>query len=359
VVRALAWMVAASLLAVGTAACQASPPAATIGGTTITQAELDAALASVQDSPAAQCALEVQAGTLPPLAGAGGDAVTQSFAAGELSTLVELALLDEELHRLHVVITAGELAAARADVARALAQAASAGLPCAAAIPNLARALPRSFLAQQVRFEADGEALVARIGHVDLGKQALARYYAEHVADFTQDCLAAIALPTQAAAEALRPTLDASNFAAVARARSIDAATAARGGSLGCVAETRLAANPALAATIAGLAPGQVSEPLAAPTQAGGTVWVLLELTRRVTEPLRRVEPQIRAALLESHATLLSSLLDRLVRRARVWVDPRYGHWDGRAFPPVVAPTPPPGRLVPEPFAGALGGSGS
>ncbi len=361
--RLLPLLAVASLAALASA-CDVSPPAATVNGTVISQSTFDTEVATLASSPAAQCALELQGASLPSISGVSTSSVTTAFAAGELSSLVEQALLSQALARRHATVTTADLAAARADVAAELVPpAGSTSSPCGAEGNQLLSELPRSFVSEQVAFQAEAERLLTLVAHVSVSRVAVAHYYLSHPADFAEDCLSGILVSTQAEANAIRSQIvsGAESFAAEARAHSLDTQSGPSGGSLGCVPATEIT-NPQLIGVLLKLKVGQVSQPLfeQQATNSGG--WVLIELTGRPEEPLTAVAAGIRRQILSAHSSALQRELTKLIRRAKVNIDPRYGKWSSKAG--VTPPSPPPAKdlLSPsadQPATGATGVAGA
>lgn len=347
----LAAVAVAVVVAVLASACNVSPSVATVNGTSVSQSTFDGELATLSASPAAQCALELQGATLPTIAGAGQSSVTSSFAAGELSSVIEQVLVSQALARRHARLTAADLGAARSDVVTELyPPSPSQPSPCGLEGPQLMAKLPASFVNEQVRFQAEAELLLTLVAHVGVGPAAILKYYFTHASQFRQDCLSAIVVSSQAAAAAVRAKVvsGAESFAAAARASSLDPVSRAKGGAIGCPLVSAIT-NPSLTSVLAGLKPGQVSQPLSESVSGGTPEWVLIEVTSRPEEPLTTVAGTIRREILASHGSALQAELARLVKSAHVHVDPQYGRWTGQAG--VVPPVAPPSRFVLSPGA--------
>lgn len=338
--RLLVLAALAALAAAGTA-CDLSPPAATVAGTTITRSQLDDQLTQIAHNADAQCALQLQGVSLAgPVTGAGDDTVTSSFATFELSTLVLERLVAQDLARHGQTVTAADVAAARADFVSQLTPQSSQS-PCGMAGQQLLAHLPASFVDQQVQFLAAQERLAAVIGHVDISSAALMRYYQTHPTQFQEICLSDIAVQAQAQAQQIHDAIvgGTATFEHEAQQFSIDSQTASGGGRIPCLPSSQIV-NSVILGAISGLNPGQVSQPVFEPPSTGGSgVWFVLRVDGRPLVPFAQAASQIRQQLLSSQNSTVSAEFARITRHADVVVDPRYGRWNPAQG--VRAPTPP------------------
>lgn len=326
--------------------CNVPPSAASVNGAEISQATLVGDLSTLSSSEFAQCALELQGTQFPAIAGSASDSVTSGFAAGELSSIIEQDLISQELARLHVRVTGADLQAARADlVAELYPPSPAEASPCGLEGPQLFARLPASFVAEQVRFQADAELLLSRLAHVSVGPRGILRYYFAHPSQFQEDCLSAIVVPTEAEAAAIRSKVasGAESFAAAARAHSLDATSRAQGGAIGCPLVSEIT-NPSLTSVLASLKVGQVSQPLSESAGGSSTEWVLLQVTSRPEQPLSAVAGEIRREILATHGSALQSEIVHLFETAHVQVNPLYGHWSPSAG--VVPASAPPSKFL-------------
>jgi len=337
------------------AACDISPPAATVGKTTITRSQLDAQLSQVSTNSYAQCALELQGISLPsPLTGSGDDTVSSTFASFELSTMVLGRLVDGDLAARHQSVIPADIDAARADFAAELTPSSQSSSPCGLSGPALVARLPRAFVDQQVRFLAGQERLAVAVGHVDISDAALRAYYQSHASQFQEICLSDIAVTDQAKAQQIHDAIanGSASFATEAQQASIDTSSAPNGGQLGCVASS-VVVNSVILQAIAGLAPGQLSKPtFEPPTNGSMGVWFILRLDGRPLVPFDQAAPQIRQQILSGENALVSAEFTHITRHADVVIDPRYGSWSSTqgVRPPL---TPKPADLLAPPSAAA------
>ena len=348
----------AALAAAGTA-CDLSPPAATVAGTTVTTSQLDAQLSAIVGSPFAQCTLQLQ-GVNMSLQGAGDSTVSSSLASFVLSTLVLERLVESDLSRLGHAVTSADLAAARQDLAAQLSSSSAGASPCSVSGAQLVDRMPAAFRDQQVQFLAEKERLGQTIGKVDLSQASMLAYYQAHPTQFQELCLSDIAVQTQAQAQQIHDAIasGASTFAVEAQQSSIDSGTAGNGGQLPCITTSQIT-NPVITNAIAGLSPGQITSPVfdQSATPGGSGVWFVLQLDSSPTIPFATAQSQIRQQLLAPTDSLVSAEFSRLVAKARVTVDPRFGKWS--AAQGVEPPTPPPSSLLLSPNAGSQTSTGA
>lgn len=349
--RRLVVLVALVALAAAGTACDLSPPAATVGSSTISRSQLDDQLSKIVGNSYAQCALQLQGVNIAgPVTGAGDDTVTSSFSTFELSTLVLERLVEQDLARRGKRVTAADVSAARADFVSQLTPTTSAS-PCGLAGQILVSKLPSGFADEQVRFLAAQERLAEVIGHVDVSPTALRSYYDTHATQFQEICLSDIAVQAQTQAQQIHDAITggSATFENEAQQFSIDSQTAQGGGRIPCVPSSQIV-NTVILGAIAGLAPGQVSQPVFEPQATGGSgVWFVLRVDGRPQVPFGQAEPQIRQQLLSAQNPAVSAEFTRITRHADVVVDPRFGSWS--AAQGVRAPVTPKASLLLSPSA--------
>lgn len=354
----------ASLVALSTSlsACDVSPPAATVNGTTITQSQLNAQLGDITDTGQSgtyvRCALELDNSLPSSPSGAGDNTVTSQMASYQLSLMILQELISQDLARLGSPVTSSDMNAARQDLAAELEASASSGQgsPCGYSGSALLDRLPSSFASLQVRYLAEEERLAVVLGHVDLGEQGVAGYYLTHLPEFAQICVSVIGVSSQAQATSIEGaiTSGATTFAQAARQSSLLTQSAQAGGNLGCVLTSSLQGSPLLS-TIGVLPVGQVSSPVSESTTSG-PIWLLFVVNARPEQSLAQSRAQIRNDLLSAQNSRLTSEFHRITRSANVTVDPRYGTWT--KLRGVNPPVPPPKRYLLSPSANQPSTSG-
>ena len=380
-VRRLLLVAVLGVMVASATGCDVSPPAATVNGTSISQSTLNDALSSAIDNPDAQCAAMLAVGltTTPVGVGTKGDgshtnAVTSAFADKTLETLILEALERQTIAAHHATVSGAVVAAATADYEAQLGEQLSEATQenttppgCAlSASKAVAGQLPAPYLAQAGRSLADQEQFEVTEGHVDVSTAGLEAYYRSHQAQTTQVCINAYVSDTAAGAQTLHDAIAAgASFASLATSPAVDLQRSPPDGNLPCEYPSSLSIQigSSLEAQVVGLATGQLAEPLQLPNPeptAGqpDVFYLVIQMRARQLVPFATLRGSIRQAILEQHASVVDSALDRLVRRAHVTVDARYGTWDPKRG--VTVPTPPSPAFVPNPKANvAAASSGS
>lgn len=356
-------------VAVGASACTASPPAATVGGVAISRSTLDDQLSVLASDAAAACVFTAEfAPGVASVAGAGQSTVTASVASAELDNLVVERLLQQDLRRHGVTVTAADIAAARqdlsVDVDRALVNDSQSGAvppACASLTTNPVAALPDPFGGDVTRFLAVQEQFRALVGHVDISPPAVHAYYAAHPSEFEQACLNLVVADTQAAAQAIQAAVAGGQSIAVAASGpGANTQITPPGGQLTCQLPSVISGTfgSGDAALIYAATTGQVLGPMAWTDPATGVGhWLVVQVRQLSPAPESAVASQIRQQLLATTSAAAQSALQSVVRAADVQVDPRYGSW--RPASGLVPPSTPPPADVLDPAANqATGGTG-
>ncbi len=164
--------------------------------------------------------------------------------------------------------------------------------------------------------------------------------YEENLDQFSQACLNVILTDDAATAEALAARVEAGEpFAEVAAAESLDPATAAEGGDIGCIGPGQLVGGE-LDQALFSAEPGEVLEPVELQGQA-----VLVQVRELRQASFEEVRDQLAAQLEQGAAQAggqaLNQFLTEAVADAEVTVASRFGEWD-----PMLGVVPPTG---PEP----------
>lgn len=341
--------------------CSSSPSAATVDGSSITQNQLDSQLslaaapgpggqAPTPENQFVQCALDIQGGgSLPAVTGVGDDTVTTQFAATTLESMVLENLEQSALARRHVGLTAADVSAAKADFISQLeeSESQSGGSPCMLTGTQLIGRLPAAFLHQQAVSLAYQEELEEVVGHVNVGPAALMAYYRSHTANLTQVCLNLIITDTQAAAQTIQGQIaGGTTFPAASQGAGVDPESPS-GGEVSCTYPSSIVATfgDTLAGTIDALGVGQLAMPLAWSTedQSGApvTLYVVVQMRQKQLVAFDQVSGAIRQVLLSQGSAVVNTTLNRLVARARISLDPRYGTWSaGKGVSVPTAPAP-------------------
>ena len=347
-------VVAIAVVATGvlTSACDVTPPAASANGATISTAELNTQLHTLETTTAGGCLLQLQSPQLASSSGqgAGGPGTyTMTFTNAVLNNQVGDLLAEQYAASNGITISSPDLATAKSDlqatfsgeISAAVQQASTSGAlsycqdTTGAAISGatLLGDLPSPVAAAQVRNQAVDEKLLAR--GADLSPAAVAAYYNANLAQFTTACVSLIATDSQAHANQLIAQLaGGASFAAVAKANSLDSQTAANGGALGC---NYTQAQVEQALQVQSVTPGQ---PIAPVQDSTTGQWVIYEVTSQTVAPLSVASSVARRELLQSTANVnrVSREIVAFARTSDVSVDPRYGTWERLTVVPPVAP---------------------
>jgi hypothetical protein len=337
-------------------ACDASPPAATVNGSTISTDTLYGQLQVYDQTVAGRCLLQLEdPNASPVLEGTGGPGTyDMAFTDSILDNEVGNQLAEQYATSKGLVVTPAVQSAATSEFESTLSgeissqveQAAESGVVsyCADSSgtavtgPELINALPPAVRNSELHNQAVDQVLLA--DGADLSNQAMSAYYAANQSQFELDCVSRIVTSTQAdATQDVAQITGGASFAAVAKADSIDTETAPDGGSLGCSIPL-YTVEQSLGVTTAA-----VNTPLGPFEDTTNQVWDVYEITSQTTEPLSAARPVIRSELLEQSANVdrVSKELVAFAHRSNVSVDPQFGIWKASS---VKAPASPPAKYL-------------
>jgi hypothetical protein len=314
-------------------ACDVSPYAVVVGGTTISQSELfkeiDAFGANSQFVSNYATEVSQSGGQQPPMfsTDTSDQTPTEGFTAIVLNTDVQAVLVHDDAERLHVEPTAATIASGKTY---ALAEA---QFPTATG-GSVFGGFPKWFQRLYEVRTAEETALTNVLPPVPTGPQAIVDFVNQNPQDFIQnECVSQIQVGTAAEAASIRAKLTAgATFAAMARKYSTDATSAGKGGALGCNPPGSLPSVIEHAAENA--APGRVSQPI-----YSDFAWHLIVVTRRQEEALTDdLEQQILQAIQQESP--ITVFLTQALKTVKITVNPAYGTWDPNGG--VVSPVSPP-----------------
>lgn len=249
-----------------------------------------------------------------------------AFTASVLSRQIIYELVDKDLARRKIILSAGDLAAARASVGNRVGG------------DDVFKAFPKSYQDTLVRRSADVTVLSFALAGQGTPEQASRAYYDAHPGDFAQACVSHILVPTQDQANQVKARLDGGeDFATVAKAVSTDTGSASQGGQLGCYSHDNQLV-PEFSQAMFTQPVGQVGAPVQ--TQFG---FHLILVKSRTVPPYEQVAAQARDAAAAATQDKLHSWVEGVIDRAKIKVNPQYGHFekkgaDSRVVPPQ-APT--------------------
>ncbi len=337
------------LLAGGVAAAAFMVPtnAATVNGTTISQASLNSDVSAIAASPEYQCYLNSedylssngsQSG-LPTVQGAGrgqnaGDNPTanSAFTATYLDTKIGHELVEQLADQRGVTVTSAELTDARSSLSNQIssvmtqvsqtAQGQNPKFTCGAVARPLTgdevlATLPSWFVDEQVHFVATASALQEDLAGVGSSESDLQTYFERHRSQFDTVCFNAAEFTSQSSASEAQAAVDyGTPFSQVA-------STAAQSGTIPCSPLVAVAGELGTdISSLQGVAVGQAS----APINVNGN-YVVLELSRRSSTPFATAKPIVAEAVQEVGAQATQAAISTAERGASVSVDPRYGTW--------------------------------
>ncbi|HJV08073.1 MAG TPA: peptidylprolyl isomerase [Acidimicrobiales bacterium] len=318
-------MVLAAGLVVGAGCGSASPTAAKVKfdkkTVEIDRSDFEKELEALSDNKQLQAASGGSG-----LSGAGKNTVDPRLAAGWLTAVIYDKLITHEFDARKLKVTDADTDAGKSQLATQFGS------------PEVANAFPKWFQERLVGRNARAVAVRAALSGIDLSEASLQKYYDEHKADFSQNCVSHILVKTKAEADAVEARLKGGeDFAAVAKAVSIDKGSGAKGGDLGC--NPKGVFVPEFDEAASTLPVNQLSDPVQ--TQYGFHVLLVKE---RKEVPFAEAREQARAALNAETQGAFRDFLSKAVTGARISVDKRYGTFEPPATgqaPEVVPPVVP------------------
>jgi parvulin-like peptidyl-prolyl isomerase len=307
---ALAGLLAVVVVAAG---CGSTTPAmgVTVDGQVVTRDSIDGDLDTIRAN--AQLLAQI---------GGGAKTLPAEITAAWVTAVVETEVAAQQVRRRHVNITNDDRAAAKQWAESYFGSAAVFG------------AFPKSFQDAVTKRYASVPAIVRTLGK----PPTEAEIKADYDTSLQKNCpsgrfVSHILVATKAEADAIEQQLKSgANFEQLALAKSTDSGSASKGGALGCIDPSQTVAPFASAMTALPL--GTFSAPVQ--TQYGWHVIKAEDVHAAV--PLAAVSGEIRTDLIE-HSAAGQQALVKLVAKAKVRVDGRYGRWvvtdgQGKVEPP-------------------------
>lgn len=290
--RFLAFVVALLALAVATAGCNASvtPPAASVGGATISTSELNAALTNVKGDAGFLCTSSGGAGITST--GVASGTWSMTFADDVLTQLVKYAVLDQLLSAHHLVAPASYFNQAKLETESTVEatmeslEESSTPVTCPGTPASIVAGLGSTFGTRYVDNQLNEDAYSAYLAGTRLQPAALTSWERSHAADATESCTSAIAYSSKKAALAAKAAIAAGTSFATEAGKSTENIGAGSGGVLGCVPKSAWPSS--IAPVVVGLSIGTVSQPV-----GYNGLYILFTVTKRQFEPLDAVVPLI------------------------------------------------------------------
>ncbi len=305
--------------------------AATVNGTGISQATLNADLTAIGKSTGYQCILNAQIAVQTngqssglTIYGVGSSqanphSFAMGFTDGWLQELIRGELVTQLAAAHGVTVGPADLSSARADgtasLTGTLSEVSGSRYECSGTAAQILGSMPTSFVDEMVQNQATFEALYAHAAGHPLTTAGLAAYFALHRRSFDTLCLRGLAAATSSAAEGYRDKLAfGTPFAQVAAATGQPT-------TVTCIPPSSTSYRQA-ASVLSGVAIGGVSQVFADQSE-----YAVVQLVSRKPSTFAQARPAVHDAVLAAGAQLLSATLTRYASRADITVDPRYGRW--------------------------------
>lgn len=289
---------------------------------TVDRSEFERELKALHDNKQLQAASEDGTG----LSGAGKNTLDPRLTAGWLTFIIQDKLVGHEVDRRRLQVTPAHTEAAKAQLSSQFGS------------DEAAAAFPKWFLDRLIERNARAVALQSALGGVDLSDDSLRKYFEDHKADFSLNCVSHILVRSKAEADnTLARLKGGEDFAAVAQQVSVDKGSGTQGGDLDC--SPKGAFVPEFDEAASGLPVGELSDPVQ--TQYGFHILLVRE---RKEVPFESAREQIQALLNSQSQTAYRQFLRQALSSVRVTVDKRYGTFEAPApgqVPVVLPPKPP------------------
>ena len=260
------------------------------------------------------------------LTGAGKNTLDPRLASGWLTFVIQDKLVGHEVDQRRLQVTPAHTEAAKAQMSTQFGS------------EEAVAAFPEWFRERLIERNSRAVALQSALGGVDLSEDSLRKYYDEHKADFSLNCVSHILVRSKAEADSTLARLKAGeDFATVAKAVSLDRGTVPKGGDLEC--NPKGAFVPEFDQAASELEVGKLSDPVQ--TQYG---FHILRVRERKEISFEEAQDQIRTSLNAQSQTAYRQFLRQSLSSVLVTVDKRYGTFGPPApgqVPVVVPPQPP------------------
>jgi len=309
-------------LAVTTGCGSVSPTAAVVkfshDSVKIDRSEFEKELKALNDNKRLQAAAGGNG-----LSGAGKDTVDPRLSAGWLTAVIYDKLVTHEFDRRHLKVTPDDMEAAKTQLSTEF-----------GSDPAIPSAFPKWFQDRVLGRNARAVAVRAALSGVDFSDDSLQKYFDAHKDDFSQNCLSHILVKTKAEADAALARLKGGeDFAAVAKAVSIDTGSGTKGGDLGCNPKGTFV--PEFDKAASELPVNQLSDPVQ--TQYGFHIILVRERKQATFDGAKE---QVKAAVNAQTLDAYRQFLQTAVGAVRVSVDRRFGSFVPPATdqPPAVVP---------------------
>jgi len=299
--------------------------AATVNGTRISQASIESELRDIgaNDKYLKYVESQVQVRT--------NGVFDAAFTASVLTRQIIYELVDQDMAKRKLKLAPSDLAAARASIGDRMGG------------NDVFADFKKSYQDTLLRRAADVSVLSFALAGQGSPERASRIYYDTHKDDFAKACVSHILVSTQDAANQAKARLDAGeDFAAVAKAVSIDTGSKDQGGDLGCYSHDNQLV-PEFSQAMFAQPVGQVGAPVQ--TQFG---FHLILVKSRDVPPYEEVAAQARDKAATADRDKLQAWVDDVVNKAKIDVNPKYGRFDKKgAQSRVVPPEAPTTKATP------------
>lgn len=260
------------------------------------------------------------------LSGAGKNTLDPRLTAGWLTFIIQDELVSHEVERRHLQVNPAHTEAAKEQLSTQYGS------------EEAVAAFPGWFRDRLIARNARAVALQAALSNVDFSDDGMRKYFDEHKAEFSLNCVAHMLVRSKAEADAALARLKGGeDFAAVANGVSVDKGSAAKGGDLDCNPKGAFVPEFDQAASEQPI--GKLGDPVQ--TQYGFHIILVKE---RKDVPFETAQEQIRSLLNAQTQNAYRQFLRQALTTVRVTIDKRYGTFGPPApgqVPVVLPPTPP------------------
>ncbi len=310
-------------------ACGSSSPAATVNGTAITRGDLEGELRDIAANDKYLKYIESQV----QIRSSG--VFDAAFTAQVLTRQIVYELVRQDLARRKINLTQADLDAGRKSAGERVGG------------DDILNAFDHEY--QDTLARRTAEITVLSFALMDQGPpdQAARAYFEAHQEDFAQVCASHILVKTQEEADRVKARLDGGeDFAAVAKEVSADTGSKDQGGQLGCFGREN-SLVPEFTTAMFSQPVGQVGAPVQ--SQFG---YHLIKVTSHEVPPYERVAGQVRDAAAASAQDELTQWVDGVITKAKISVNPKYGHFEKKGAESRVIPPQAPTTASPRPTTG-------
>jgi parvulin-like peptidyl-prolyl isomerase len=326
-------LIAAATLVTGAACGAVTPYAAIVNGDRVSQRDLDRELKALRGNKKFTEGLQAQGVSIQ---GTARGTFDMAFVSRVLTRQIFFTLIHQLVEKRHIKITDAQLREAEREAQVQFGDA------------ETLKAFPSSYVKKAVRTTAEIAALQGSLGKDEATPAKIREYYEAHRSEFETTCVSHILVDDEAKAKDIKAQIDkGGDFAELAKKESKDngggsGGSAAQGGALGCYTQAQ-SANfvPEFTAGYKDLPVGKVSDPVK--SQFG---YHIIKVTERKSQSLEDATASIRGQLTQGSQEQFNTLITSTATKAKVRVNPRYGHFD-RSQLSVIPPDAPPAAGTP------------